>query len=39
MDEIEIESIVGMGTKVTMKKKIKNNIETEENLQFAQSCN
>ena len=38
MDEVEIESIVGMGTKVTMKKKIKSN-ETEEKLQFASSCN
>ena len=35
MDEVEIESIVGMGTKVTMKKKIKNNNETEDKLQFA----
>ena len=35
MDEMEIESIVGMGTKVTMKKKIKNNNETEDKLQFA----
>lgn len=39
MDEVEIESIVGMGTKVTMKKKIKSNNETEEKLQFASSCN
>lgn len=39
MDEVEIESIVGMGTKVTMKKKIKNNNETEDMLQFASSCN
>ena len=39
MDEVEIESIVGMGTKVTMKKKIKNNNEIEDKLQFAQSCN
>ena len=39
MDEVEIESIVGMGTKVTMKKKIKNNDETEDTLQFASSCN
>ncbi len=39
MDEVEIESIVGMGTKVTMKKKIKNNDETENKLQFATSCN
>ncbi len=39
MDEVEIESIVGMGTKVTMKKKIKNNDETEDKLQFAASCN
>ncbi len=39
MDEVEIESIVGMGTKVTMKKKIKSNNETEEKLQFATSCN
>ncbi len=38
MDEIEIESIVGMGTKVTMKKTIKNNSETEDALQFATSC-
>ena len=38
MDKVEIESIVGMGTKVTMKKKIKNREETEEKLQFA-SCN
>ncbi len=39
MDEVEIESIVGMGTKVTMKKKIKNNNEIENELQFASSCN
>ena len=39
MDEVEIESIVGMGTKVTMKKKIKSNNETEEKLQYASSCN
>lgn len=39
MDEVEIESILGMGTKVTMKKKIKSNIETEDNLQFALSHN
>ena len=39
MDEVEIESIVGMGTKVTMKKKIKSNNETKDNLQFASSCN
>ena len=39
MNEVEIESIVGMGTKVTMKKKIKNNNETEDTLQFASSCN
>lgn len=39
MDEVEIESIVGMGTKVTMKKKIKNDNETEDKLQFAASCN
>lgn len=39
MDEVEIESIVGMGTKVTMKKKIKSNNETEDTLQFASSCN
>ena len=39
MDEIEIESIVGMGTKVTMKKKIKNNNETEDKHQFATSFN
>ena len=39
MDEMEIESIVGMGTKVTMKKKIKNNNETEDKLQFASNCN
>ena len=39
MDEVEIESIVGMGTKVTMKKKIKNNEETKDKLQFASSCN
>ncbi len=39
MDEVQIESIVGMGTKVTMKKKIKNNDETEDKLQFATSCN
>jgi len=37
MDEIEIESIVGMGTKVTMKKKIKNSNEIEEALQFTPS--
>ena len=39
MDYVEIESIVGMGTKVTMKKKIKSNNETEDTLQFATSCN
>ena len=39
MDEVEIESIVGMGTKVTMKKRIKSNNETEDKLQFATSCN
>ena len=39
MDEVEIESIVGMGTKVTMKKKIKNNNEIENELQFTTSCN
>ena len=39
MDEVEIESIVGMGTKVTMKKKIKNNNEIEKEPQFATSCN
>jgi len=39
MDEVEIESIVGMGTKVTMKKKIKSNNENEDKLQFATSCN
>ena len=39
MDEVEIESIVGMGTKVTMKKKIKNENNTEDKLQFASSCN
>ena len=38
MDYIEIESIVGMGTKVTMKKKIKNDNETENELQFTPSC-
>lgn len=38
MDEVEIESIVGMGTKVTMKKKIKSNNQ-EEKFQFAESCN
>lgn len=30
MDDIEIESIVGLGTKVTMKKTIKSNSKTEE---------
>ena len=39
MDEVEIESIVGMGTKVTMKKKIKSNNKNEDKLQFATSCN
>ena len=39
MDFVEIESIVGMGTKVTMKKKIKSNKEIENTLQFATSCN
>ena len=39
MDEVEIESIVGMGTKVTMKKKIKSNNETKDMLQFTSSCN
>lgn len=39
MDEVEIESIVGMGTKVTMKKKIKNNNEIENELQFTTTCN
>ena len=38
MDNIEIESIVGMGTKVTMRKKIKNNNEIENELQFTPSC-
>jgi len=37
MDEIEIESIVGMGTKVTMKKTIKNNSEVEDALKYAPS--
>lgn len=36
MDKMEIESIVGMGTKVTMKKKIKNH-EEENALKFATS--
>ena len=39
MDEVGIESIVGMGTKVTMKKKIKSNNETKDMLQFTSSCN
>ena len=39
MDEVEIESIVGMGTKVTMKKKIKSNNEIEKELQFTTTCN
>ena len=39
MDKVEIESIVGMGTKVTMKKKIKSNNEDEDKLRFATSCN
>ena len=39
MDKVEIESIVGMGTKVTMRKKIKSNNENENKLQFATSCN
>ena len=30
MDDVEIESIVGLGTKVTMKKTIKSNSKTEE---------
>ncbi len=39
MDEVEIESILGIGTKVTMKKKIKSHTEEdEENLQFTPSC-
>ena len=37
MDQIEIESIVGMGTKVTMKKTIKNNSEAENALKYASS--
>ena len=39
MDEVEIESIIGMGTKVTMKKKIKNGNEAKNELQFVSSCN
>ena len=39
MDYVEIESIVGMGTKVTMKKRIKRNSQDEDKLQFASSCN
>ena len=39
MDEIEIESIVGMGTKVTMKKKIKNDNQAEDKLQFVSRYN
>ena len=35
MDQIEIESIVGMGTKVTMKKTIKNNCQVENALKYA----
>ena len=31
MDEVKVESIVGIGTKVTMSKKIKEKAETEEN--------
>ena len=34
MDHIEIESIVGLGTKITMHKKIKPKIETEEDFQM-----
>ena len=30
MDEVEIESIVGLGTKVTMKKTIKSNSKVKE---------
>ncbi len=37
MDEIEIESILGMGTKVTMKKTIKNINEAENARQFTTS--
>lgn len=39
MDEMQIESIVGMGTKVTMKKKIKSNNSKEEILQIVSSQN
>ena len=34
MDEMEIESILGLGTKVTMKKKIKSNCKEESKLQM-----
>ena len=30
MDEVEVESALGLGTKITMKKKIKSNIDKEE---------
>ena len=30
MDDVEVESVLGLGTKITMKKKIKNNIEEQE---------
>ena len=30
MDEVDVESVVGLGTKVTMRKVIKNKLENEE---------
>ena len=32
MDDVKIESIVGLGTKITMKKTIKTSLNTEDNL-------
>ena len=30
MDDVEVESVLGLGTKITMRKKIKNNVEEQE---------
>jgi stage II sporulation protein AB (anti-sigma F factor) len=35
MDEIEVESVLGLGTKVTMKKKIKSHCDKEEDFAFS----
>ena len=32
MDDVQVESVLGIGTKVTMKKKIKNNSQEEEKI-------